>query len=167
MHNDAENMKNVCNPGKWVLIWDKLVRAIQWIPTWQGLDGFQILLPPGALDECSLSIGRVKTIHSNTLLEFKIYPSRWCVAWLELQHALHIWLVMTDWLAQFIPNALHRKYGGKLIWQLRLIYLEFVIIMTHIFNVRLKELVLYNNYVKELNPIQYVYSLWDICQIVR
>ena len=38
--------------------------AIQWIPTWQGLDGFQKSLRPSALDECSLSIGRVKPINA-------------------------------------------------------------------------------------------------------
>ena len=35
------------------------VRAIQWIPTWHGLDGFRKSLRPCALDESSLSIGRV------------------------------------------------------------------------------------------------------------
>ena len=34
--------------------------AIQWIPTWHGFDGFQKSLHPCALDESSLSIGRVK-----------------------------------------------------------------------------------------------------------
>ena len=31
------------NPGKWVLIWEYFARVIQWIPTWQGLNGFQSL----------------------------------------------------------------------------------------------------------------------------
>ena len=35
-------------------------RAFRWIPTWQGLDGFKIFSHPCALDESSLSIGRVK-----------------------------------------------------------------------------------------------------------
>ena len=35
--------KNDWNPGKWVLIREYSARAIQWIPTWQGLDGFKIL----------------------------------------------------------------------------------------------------------------------------
>ena len=47
------------NPGKWVLIWQCSVWAFQWIPTWQGLDGFQKCLHPCPLDESSLSIGRV------------------------------------------------------------------------------------------------------------
>ena len=34
-------MKNDRNPGKWVLIWEHSARAFQWIPTWQGLDGFR------------------------------------------------------------------------------------------------------------------------------
>ena len=34
-------LKNGWNPGTWVLIWEYSVRAILWIPTWQGSDGFQ------------------------------------------------------------------------------------------------------------------------------
>ena len=34
------------------------MRAIQWIPTCQGLDGFQKYVRPCSLDECSLRIGR-------------------------------------------------------------------------------------------------------------
>ena len=48
--------ENTWNPGKWVLISQYSVRAIQWIPTWQDFDGFQKSLPPCALDESSLSI---------------------------------------------------------------------------------------------------------------
>ena len=32
-------LRNDWNPGTWVLIWEYSVRAIQWISTWQGLDG--------------------------------------------------------------------------------------------------------------------------------
>ena len=56
----GKNIKNDQNPGKWVLIWQYSTRAFQWIPTWQGLDGFQNFLDPRALDKSSLSIGRVK-----------------------------------------------------------------------------------------------------------
>ena len=45
-----------------VLIWEFLVRAIQWIPTQQGLDGFQKSLHPCALDASSLGIGRVNPV---------------------------------------------------------------------------------------------------------
>ena len=41
-------------------LWDS-AWAIQRIPTWQGIDGFQISLHPCALGESSLGIGRVKT----------------------------------------------------------------------------------------------------------
>ena len=58
----CRNPENGWNPGIWVLIWEYSTRAFQWIPTWQGLDGFQKYLGPCALDECSLSIGRVKHI---------------------------------------------------------------------------------------------------------
>ena len=56
----AKNTKNYLNPGKWVLIWEYSARAFQWIPTWQGLDFFQKSLSPCALEESSVSIGRVK-----------------------------------------------------------------------------------------------------------
>ena len=46
------------------LIWEYSARAIQWIPTWQGLDGFQKSLRSCASEESSLSIGRVNP--SNT-----------------------------------------------------------------------------------------------------
>ena len=55
-----KTLKNYWNPGTWVLVWEHSARAIQWIPTWQGLGGFQISLRPCALGESSLSIGRVK-----------------------------------------------------------------------------------------------------------
>ena len=42
-----------------ILIWEHSPRAIQLIPTWQGLDDFPKSLRPCALDECSLSIGWV------------------------------------------------------------------------------------------------------------
>ena len=54
--------KNDWNPGKWVLIWEYSVRAFLWIPTWQGLDGFQRFLHYCALDEGSLSIRRVNPL---------------------------------------------------------------------------------------------------------
>ena len=54
-------------PEKWLKpwqmgteIWECSARAFQWIPTWQGSDGFQESLCPCALDKCSLSSGRVK-----------------------------------------------------------------------------------------------------------
>ena len=52
-------MKSDWNPDKWVPIWEDPARAIQWVPTWKGLDGFQKSLPPCALDERSLRIGRI------------------------------------------------------------------------------------------------------------
>ena len=58
--------KNDWNPGTWILIWEYSARAIQWIPTWQVLDGFQKSSHPCALNESSLSIGRVKLILTTT-----------------------------------------------------------------------------------------------------
>ena len=42
----CKKLKYDWNPGTWVLIWECSVKAIQWIPTWQGLDGFQKSLHP-------------------------------------------------------------------------------------------------------------------------
>ena len=60
-----ELLKNDWNPVKWVVIWEYSVRAIQWIPLWQGLDGLQKSLHPCDFDESSLSIGRVKDYDAN------------------------------------------------------------------------------------------------------
>ena len=51
-----KSLKNDWNPGTWVLIWDYSARAIQWIPTLQGLGGYEKSLCPCALEESSLSI---------------------------------------------------------------------------------------------------------------
>ena len=68
IRNDAKKLKNYWNPSKWVLIWKYSTRAFQRIPTWQGLDDFQKSLRPCALDESSLSIGRVKITNSTERL---------------------------------------------------------------------------------------------------
>ena len=59
-YRKMQNLKNDWNPGKLVLIREYTARAIQLIPAWQGLDGFQKSLRTCALDESSLSIRRVK-----------------------------------------------------------------------------------------------------------
>ena len=51
--------------------WNLKVRAIQWIPTWQGLD-----LKMVALDESSLSIGRVKCDNTEQPLTSCYYSSK-------------------------------------------------------------------------------------------
>ena len=56
IQNDAKKLKNDWNPGKWVLIWKYIARAFQWIPTWQGLDDFQICLRHCALGEVALAL---------------------------------------------------------------------------------------------------------------
>ena len=60
IQNDAKIRKNDWNHGKWVFISGYSARAIQWIPTQQGLDGFQKSLRLCDLGESSLSIWRVK-----------------------------------------------------------------------------------------------------------
>ena len=47
-----------------------LMRAIQWIPTWQGLDGYQKFLRPSAYDESCRDIGRVKNYN------YFLFPAR-------------------------------------------------------------------------------------------
>ena len=56
IRNKAKTLKNDWNPGMWVLIGEFSVRAIKWIPTWQG---YQKALHPCAIDQSNLSIGRV------------------------------------------------------------------------------------------------------------
>ena len=57
---NTKNLKNDCSLGICVLIWEYSARAFQWRPTWQDLGGCQESLRLCALDERSLSIGRVK-----------------------------------------------------------------------------------------------------------
>ena len=57
-------------PWHMVLIWEISARAFWWIPTWQGLDGFQKYLHPSALrGESSLNVGSVN--------ETYCYRKRW------------------------------------------------------------------------------------------
>ena len=42
--------KNHWNPSIWALIWEYAAIAIQWMPTWQGLNGFHKFLHLWALD---------------------------------------------------------------------------------------------------------------------
>ena len=55
----AQGRKDFWNPCTLVLIWEYSARAIQWIPTWQGLDGFQKSLRPCALDKVGLALERL------------------------------------------------------------------------------------------------------------
>ena len=54
-----KTLKMTENPGPWVLIEKNSLRTIQWIPTWEGLDGLQKSLWPCSLEN-SHSIGRFK-----------------------------------------------------------------------------------------------------------
>ena len=61
----CKKLRNDWNQGTWVLIWKYVATTIQWIKqTWQDLDDFLKSLRPCTLDECSLSIGRVKLLQS-------------------------------------------------------------------------------------------------------
>ena len=62
IQNDAKNLKYDWNHAKWVLIWEYSARAIQWIPTWQGLGGFQENVRLCTSDESSLSNRRVNSV---------------------------------------------------------------------------------------------------------
>ena len=82
--------ENDWNPGTWVLIWEYSMRAIQWIPTWQGLDDFQKSFSPCPLDESSLSIERVMKVFP--LCERLIRRSRslWWICSLHFLWARHL-----------------------------------------------------------------------------
>ena len=51
-----EKLKNDWDPGTCELIWEYSARAFQWIPIWQGLDGFQKYLHYCALAKVALSL---------------------------------------------------------------------------------------------------------------
>ena len=58
----CNKLRNNWNLGIWVLIWE--YSAIQWIPTWQGLGGFQRSSHPCVLEENRFSIGRVNEMYA-------------------------------------------------------------------------------------------------------
>ena len=64
--------ENDWNPGTWYS-----AKAIQWIPTWQGLDGFQKPLRPCGLDESSLNIERVNVIKRYDPISNSQVPNKW------------------------------------------------------------------------------------------
>ena len=75
--NDAKNLKNDWKPCIWLPIWENSANVFQWIPIWQDLGVFQESLCPRALDESSLSIGRVNIRSTGTVLE--LLPVLWNV----------------------------------------------------------------------------------------
>ena len=60
IQNSAKKAEKWPKPWLVVFIWEYSARANQWIPTWQGLDGYQKSLHPCAFDKNSLSISKVK-----------------------------------------------------------------------------------------------------------
>ena len=57
----ASSVKPLCwrndwNPGTWVLIWRYSLWAIQWIPSWEGLSGFQQSLHSCIKDKVVLAL---------------------------------------------------------------------------------------------------------------
>ena len=66
-----KNWKKTENSGTWVLIWECTARAIQWIPIWQGLVGFQKSVHACVLDDNSLSIERVKFLDGINFIPFR------------------------------------------------------------------------------------------------
>ena len=66
IQKDVKNLKNDWKPGICVLIWKYSAIFIQWIPTSQGLGGFQYYMHPCALDKSILSIiGLMWKLHPN------------------------------------------------------------------------------------------------------
>ena len=70
MHKTEKWLK----PWHVVFIWECSTRAFQWLPTWQGLDGFEKSLYSCALDKGSLSNGRVNLMSRYSSLHF---PTAW------------------------------------------------------------------------------------------
>ena len=97
-----KNLKNDWNPGTWVLFWSDLARAFQWIPTWQGLKGFQRFHQNCQLDFCvfcafdvsCFSIERVKVVRSNAGFDLSGCPGG--------IHALKFVRLTQDWLSFII-----------------------------------------------------------------
>ena len=93
----CKNPENDRNPAKWVLIWEYSARAIKWIPRWQGLDDFQKSLHPCALDESSLSIGRVNAHSSqkqpancNDILQARAKSGKYLMGKYQAEHYLQL-----------------------------------------------------------------------------
>ena len=80
-----KNFENDWNPGTWVLLWEYSAKAIQWIPTWQGLDVFQKSLHC-ALGESRPSIGRVNLFNL-------AQPQKACRFWRFLSKRSKIWKI--------------------------------------------------------------------------
>ena len=105
-------LKSVWNPDKWVLIWECFVRAIQWIPTWQGLDSFQNSLHPCSLDKSSLSIRRVNyTDLDNRLIRLSPLtrtPSR-IAGWVTGHWRICLGWSLDSWPHRTSPRELYRS----------------------------------------------------------
>ena len=87
---------NDWNTGKCPLTWEYSVRAIQWVPTSQGLDGFQKYLRPCALDKSSRSVGRVKTI-SQERVQIGLLLCIWKMyIWMSVRRSLGS-VLAADW----------------------------------------------------------------------
>ena len=69
-----KSKENLENPGIWVLIWEYSARAFEWIPNTIGLRWFK-KMESCALDESSLSIGRVKPTIVMLRIFFYCYSS--------------------------------------------------------------------------------------------
>ena len=75
--NNTKKLKNDCNPGIWVLIWEYSLKKFQWIPTWQGIGGFEKSLCLCVLGESSFSIRRVKLAFDFVFLLLRRLLSQW------------------------------------------------------------------------------------------
>ena len=86
----CKNSEKWLNPVTWVLIWEYSARAIQWIPTQQGLDGFvEKNSCPCALDQSSFSIERVKEVlFSNWKRSISNAP--WYCSYIVLCHTVQL-----------------------------------------------------------------------------
>ena len=66
-------MENDWNPGTWVLIWVYSAGAIQWVPTWQGVDGFKKLCVLVLWMKVALALEGLRNMLSPPSHNLKIY----------------------------------------------------------------------------------------------
>ena len=80
-------------------------RTIQWIPTWQCLDGFQKCLLPFSLDESSLRIERVQYLFNYALPVFQ-----WLIVWLISSSFSHNPMMANTIVWKKRPPALEGRF---------------------------------------------------------
>ena len=108
--------ENDWNNATWVLIWEYSERAIQWIPTWQGLDGFLCILVlwmkvASALEGSSMRTGELLTSVSSLQVNVCVWESLW-QEWNSFCSSLPF--------CRSTPSASRTTARGQKVWRLNL-----------------------------------------------